>query len=52
VRLLIDAGADKDVRNEVRVGRCFAFNAHFLIYISFSAFSFFALLGSLTSRVL
>jgi hypothetical protein len=33
VRLLIDAGADKDIRDNVRVGRCFAGMPYFFIGI-------------------
>jgi ankyrin repeat protein len=38
VRLLIDAGADKEIRNNVRAGRCFA-GRHLVLHIFLLSFS-------------
>jgi hypothetical protein len=40
VRLLIDAGADKDAKINVRVGRCFVEAPFLFIFCSLSVFSF------------
>jgi hypothetical protein len=50
VRLLIDTGADKEAKNYVRVGRCFARSlprviSHFLVFsaMSFVSFNIFSI---------